>query len=994
METEIQLETEDKTKPDSSAVELSSVQSSMRAESGGIVNAPSLVSSHFSAPVVFNFNTSTAEREKEPSVGCDESRKRELRDSLKSCTRNRCNMIYEGTSDGGSSITLTDVYTELYIVEGHTGGVSNQHEVWKIEAMSRAIAVDSPVEFRDVFKKSSDSETLRTVLTLGIAGVGKTVSVQKFALEWAEGRNNEDIDFVFLMSFRDLNPIMDECFSFYKLLCYFYRQLNLKTEDVEALGGCNILLVFDGLDESRLMLNFGSSKIVSDVTETSSVDLLIINLIIGNMLPSARVWITSRPAAAHQVPSRYVNLVTEVRGFNDDQKDEYFKKRISDQEQASKIISHIKKSKSLHIMCHIPVFCWISATVLQLMLDDDKKGEEEERQEKGGDVPTTLTGMYTNFMLYQSDLKVQKYPEKYPKKSKECAYYSEEILKLAELAYKNLMREKFIFFKKDLQECGIDIEAASVYSGMFTEIFRKEKTLFKSKAYSFVHLSIQEYLAALFVFYMYSTARTNLLNETFTEKLKWRLKSNLHDLHKSAINKSLQSESGHLDLFLRFLLGISLESNQSLLVKIFPQLSLKERVRNTAQFIKRKIRMKISPERSINLFHCLNEMNDHSLVEEIKSYVGSQSDHQLTPAECTALVYLLLMSTDDLEEFDLKKYLKSDEGLRRTIPLVVSSRKALLNDCNLTKQSCEILANALSSSMSCLTELDLSDNDLQDVGILLLAQGLSSVNCKLQLLKLCRCLISEKGCLSLVAALSSSVSKLIKLDISYNNIGKNGVKMIFDIIENPMYHLEELTADHFGEIHMRTSFLSYTIELTLDINTAHRSLRLSDDGRTVSWSLSEISYPDHPDRFQTWKQVMGGEALTGRHYWEVDWGSSVFGVTIGLTYKGIGRTGDASVCLAGHDDQSWSVHCSNYSYCALHRGKKIDLLKTPDENFESERIAVFLDWPAGKLSFYRVDDDDKLIHIYTFHTIFREPVYPIFRLIHHAATLTLSPGEG
>lgn len=599
-----------------------------------------------------------------------EARKLAIRDKLKLCTRHRCTMIYEGTSDDWSSIALEDVFTELYIVEGHTGGVNRQHEVWQIEAMSRALAVENPVEFNALFKMLSDSQKMRSVLTLGIAGVGKTVSVQKFALDWAEGKTN-DMDFVFLMSFRDLNPIMEEHYSLYKLLCYFYYQLDLTIEDVKAISSCRILFVFDGLDESRLMLNFGSNKMVCDVTEVASVDLLIVNLIVGNMLPSAHIWITSRPAAAHLVPSKHVNLVTEVRGFSDEQKEEYFRRKIGNQEQASKIINHIKKSKSLHIMCHIPVFCWISASVLQLMLGDGQEGESTGDEE----VPTTLTGMYTNFLLYQTDLKLQKYPGKYQGTPRKYADHSEEILKLSELAYKNLMKEKFIFFEKDLQECGIDVQA-SVYSGMFTEIFKKEKTLFRSRAYSFVHLSIQEFLAALYVFYVYSVRKRNAFHGNAAHRLKWRLRNNLHDLHRSAISRSLKSKSGHLDLFLRFLLGVSLESNQTLLIKIFPELHSVEGVEKTVQFIKERIRKRISPERSINLLHCLNEMNDNSLVEEIRGYVRSRSDHQLTPVECSALVYLLLMS-DDLDEFDVRRYLKSDEGVRRTMPLIVASRRAL-----------------------------------------------------------------------------------------------------------------------------------------------------------------------------------------------------------------------------------------------------------------------------------------------------------------------------
>ncbi|XP_062865665.1 NLR family CARD domain-containing protein 3-like [Trichomycterus rosablanca] len=966
--------------------ESTTFRSSFRAATRGIVNAPSLVSSTFSAPVTFNFNTSTGETGKGSGVCGEARRHHNVRNELKSCTKKRCAKVYEGTSEGGCSMALNDIYTELYIVEGHTGGISQEHEIWQIEAMSRVISEDTPVKFNKIF--GVDSQNRRTVLTLGIAGVGKTVSVQKFALEWAEGKTNEDLDFVFLMPFRDLNPIMEERYSLFTLLCYFYHVLDLRVEDMDELDACNVMFVFDGLDESCLALNLASNKMICDATEVSTVYLLLVNIIAGNLLPSTRIWITSRPAAAHQIPSKFVQLVTEVRGFGDDQKEEYFRKRISDRKRADKVISHIRRSKSLYIMCHIPVFCWISATVLEQMIDNDDVSQKQENE----DVPMTLTGMYTNFMLYQTDLKLQKYPRRYHGSPEKGADHSWEILKLAELAYKNLTREKFIFFEKDLQECGIDVEAASVYSGMFTEVFRKEKTLFRSKAFSFVHLSIQEFLAAVYVFYSYSTKRKNVLGQDVVKKIKWQVKNGLSDLHKLAIKKSLRSQTGHLDLFLRFLLGISLQSNQLLLSTIFPQLVPTGGFEKTIRFIRKEVRKKISPERTINLLHCLNEMNDTSLVEEIDSYVSTRVDHQLSPTECSALVYLLLMSAEELIEFDLRRYLKSDEGLRRMMPLVLASRRALLNECNLTRLSCKVLASAFSSRMSHLKELDLSNNDLQDAGVELLAQGLKSPHCKLQTLKLCGCLLTEKACSFLASALKSDSSQLRELDLSQNQPGEKGVKMIVSILETTDYRLEELKAD-IGVIRKRTSLQKYKCRLTLNPNTAHRSLSLYDRDTAVVWSLEDTPYPDHPDRFQSWRQVMCREALSGRHYWEVQWGGSVFGINLGVTYEGIGRIGEANVCLAGHNKNSWSLRCSLYTYTAMHNGPQFTFDKAPEDIY-FEKIAVYLDWPAGVLSFYTVSvNPSTLIHIYTFHAHFTEPVYPLFTLMHRGVKVVLETSD-
>ncbi|KAM9501274.1 protein NLRC3-like isoform 3-T8 [Clarias gariepinus] len=488
------------------------VQSSVQADAGGTVIAPALIGNQFSGPVTLNINSCTAEPVKKPQEICPEERKSGICNRLKSHIKKNYETIYEGTSHIGSRTALSDVYTELYVVDGRTGGVSQEHEVLQIEAMPRSIGEDTPVTFSKVFNENLNLQTPRTVLTLGIAGVGKTVAVQKFALDWAKTENNE-LDFVFLIPVKLLNPIMyKNNYSLFDLLSYLFT-INLKIEGLVALDGYNVLFIFDGLDESCLTLDFRNSEMVHDLNERSSVHLLITSLITGKMLPSARIWITSRPAAAYQIPNNLIHLVTEVRGFSDEQKREYFRKRISDREQADKITSLVKNYKSLYIMCHIPVFCWLTVTVCQQI---SAKNENTDNAE----VPTILTGMYINFIYYQIDQNLQKYPVRHngenPVKNADIEV---EILKLAELAYKNLIKEKFFFSEKDLQECGIDVEAASVYSGVFTEIFREEITLVRSKDFSFVHLTLQEFLAALYVFYMYNTERKNVLHQTMVEKI-------------------------------------------------------------------------------------------------------------------------------------------------------------------------------------------------------------------------------------------------------------------------------------------------------------------------------------------------------------------------------------------------------------------------------------------------------------------------------------------
>ncbi|XP_045571961.1 NLR family CARD domain-containing protein 3-like isoform X1 [Salmo salar] len=711
----------------------------------------------------------------DPAVICQ----RELKSNLKK----KVQCVFEGIAKQGNPTLLNKIYTELYITEGGTGEVNNEHELRQIETTTRKQArPETAIKCNDIFKPlTGQDKRIRTVLTKGVAGIGKTVSVQKFILDWAEGKANQDVQFVFSFPFRELNLMKGGKNTLIELLNHF--SMETKQSGISIYNKYKVVFIFDGLDECRLPLDFQKNKICCDVTESTSVDVLLTNLIKGNLLPSALLWITTRPAAANKIPSGCVDQVTEVRGFNDPQKEEYFRKRFRDENLANRIISHIKTSRSLHIMCHIPVFCWISATVLEHML----KHKREE-------MPKTLSEMYTHLVVFHTKQKNEKY---LGKEQTGPHWNKESILSLGKLAFQQLVKGNLIFYEEDLKEAGIDVNEASVYSGLCTQLFKEDCGLYQDKVYCFVHLSIQEFLAAVYVFLSFINNNENLMDkpQSTSRNLSALFRKPEVSFYKSAVDKALQSETGNLDLFLRFLLGLSLESNQKHLRGLLTKTrSSSQSHEETVKYIKEKIRENLSPERCINLFHCLNELNDHSLLEEIQSFLssGSLSEPNLSPAQWSALVFVLLTSEKELDVFDLKKYSRSEEGLLRLLPVVKASRAVLLSGCGVTEGGCASLVSALRSNPSHLRELDLSNNDLKDSGVKLLSAGLEDPHCRLETLRLSGCLVTEEGCASLVSALRSNPSHLRELDLSNNDLKDSGVELLSAVLEDPHCKLETL----------------------------------------------------------------------------------------------------------------------------------------------------------------------------------------------------------
>ncbi|KAK7880831.1 hypothetical protein WMY93_032544 [Mugilogobius chulae] len=826
-------------------------------------------------------------------------------EELKSSLTQRFKFLPEDLRGTTEKMEFTEGFTELFIT------VTESEQIHQVLC-------------QDIFKPRPHSpQPIRAVLTVGVAGVGKTVLTQKFSLDWAEGRTNQELQLLFPFTFRDLNVLSDK-FSLVELLQHFFSP----SKDLCSFTQLQVLFIFDGLDECRLPLDFSRTRVLTDPTESVSVDVLLVNLIRGSLLPSALLWITTRPAAANQIPAECVSMVTEVRGFTDLQKEQYFRKSST---EASGTNRGTRAAPDSHTDVR----------------------------------PLPGAAAQTKNSKYKGKAEVSVWSEENKKM----------VLSLSKLAFEQLQKEN----QSDLSECGLDAE---VYSGVFKQVFRADPGEYQT---------LKVFLAALHVHQVFVDDDINLLkvkSSSIISRLT-QTKPKLFDLHRSAVDQALHSPNGHLDMFLRFLLGLSLSTNQRLLQGLLTHTGSDTTNQETVKYIKQKLNEKsLSAERSLNLFHCLIEMNDDSLVQKAQKNMSKRklSDKDMSHADWSALSFVLLSSDSDLQEFDLRKYDPSERALLGLLPVVKASTKALLSGCGLSPHSCGPLASVLSSSS--LTHLDLSHNDLQDSGVELLCEGLKSAPCRLETLRLSGCLVSERGGAALVSALSSAHSRLRDIDLSYNNLGPSAEKKLTALQNDTQRPLQSVRLVPAGKQFLVPGLRKYWCEFSLDPNSAHRRLLLSDDKQTVTHMKEDQKYPDHQDRFKDCPQVLSSTGLRGRCYWEVNWSGDRV-VSIAVSYKGIQRRGIGKECVFGYNDQSWSLRICQGKCSVWHNNEETKVcgwlrssggVSSDRVGVSSGRVGVFLDSEAGVLSFYQILSDDKVSHIHTFSCCFSEELFPGFGL--------------
>nr|XP_061796627.1 NACHT, LRR and PYD domains-containing protein 12-like [Nerophis lumbriciformis] len=756
--------------------------------------------------------------------------KADLQDNL----RDLYSFVPEGNIERWQQQPLDDVYTELDVTYGADVRPDERHEVLQME--TRAAAAKKSILPCDIFKSHDEQpRRIRTLLTVGFAGIGKTFLVQKFVCDWASGNTNQDVHFIFPFTFRELNTDKGKSFTLAELIRRYVcdsrhiseETLNIILDDLQKSGKqyyersrIKILFVLDGLDECNFKMDLKNQmKVDMDVKKPYPLEVLLAHLIKRNLLPCSRVWITTRPATARDIPSELIDSRTEVRGFSDSMRLEYFRKKFPNEER---VIEHIRKTRTIFIMCHLPIFCWLTATVLQDHLDKGNEGALPRERE----LPTTLTDICSEYAFNQLD----------KSKERQTTEYADYVKALAKLAFDHTMSKQQIFYEKDLAKSGFDYSQAAKHSGIFTEVFKEVRPLRRNqqgKMFQFVHLTIQEYLAAFHVMiclfhdnkniladseqalecvFQEEEEKSEVLEETESEEDTedegdWKIT----EVHRSALQKASESE-GHLDMFVRFLLGLSLPCNQEIVGELLkaPQ-DCRQSKSKTVKLIKERIK-RSTPEKNINLFYCLNELKDNSLLMQFQKKNSSDKiDLDNMPNDMwSAFAFFLLADDKTMKSFCLRIYNPSPLGLQKLLVVVKASEKSDLSSCYLDKDSCHLLVSVLSSPSN-LRHLDLSKNDLSDEGVEILSKGLISPNCILESLFLRLCRLEKRSC-HLMASLLSSPSNLRHLNLSWNALSDEGVEILSKGLASPHCKLESLTLSHClldkSSCHLMASLLS------------------------------------------------------------------------------------------------------------------------------------------------------------------------------------------
>ncbi|XP_043558886.1 NLR family CARD domain-containing protein 3-like isoform X1 [Chiloscyllium plagiosum] len=706
-------------------------------------------------------------------------------------------------------------FANLWIVNSNAYPLN--HDTSQHVGLDQNVMSTNPLSYIEILTPTcGDGKPHRIIVTKGIAGVGKTVCVEKLIHDWAAGSTLSEFDFIFLFSFCKLNMLSERSLNLVQLLQHYYPHLE-HCEEILTSKSVKSLYIFDGLDESLQSLDFEKQLACYDENELMSLGSLLTNLIRGNLHSSASVWITTRPAALGQIPLCYVDRLTEIKGFCEQQKKDFFHKKYENRHLAEKMIAIVNKELSLSLLCNMPIFC----CALSIMLEDAL--ELFQHCGLGDSMPVAITSVFTKFLVHVFSHQEQKLEYLTHKKQTIDALLKSKqkaIISLGKLAFDLQRGQMRIFYEKDLKVYNVDASLAE--SGFCKEVVVGNANPSK-KAFCFVDGSLQEYFAALYVFLSLNNNKNNPLNTAANAKtLRKHERPSYSQVCKQACKEAMKSSCGHFDLFLRFLCGFGTQKNQQIMKGLMTSCEInRDDITKVVQIFKKKLQEDIPPEKCITILQCLSELEDNSLVKETRKIIvaGTVTSRTLTPAEYSALAFVLQMSNGDMEALDLSQLKISSVGFQRLVPVLphftslkmigsnlgdsgvkILSQVMTSPDCklqnleleknDLTHKCCETLAFIMSSSRM-LTNLNLSNNNLGDRGIRILSTALKAAQCRVQTLNLSNNNLSIGSWEELVSVLITNQT-LRELNVSSNRMGEAGLRTLSSALKDPRCKLEKL----------------------------------------------------------------------------------------------------------------------------------------------------------------------------------------------------------
>ncbi|XP_056230690.1 protein NLRC3 [Seriola aureovittata] len=473
-----------------------------------------------------------------------------IRIHLKEYLIRKHTVIREGVVRAGKQNLLDIIYVEPQISTCGYRGVHPSHEVESHHLSTLQFpSADTFVGVNNLFRlQKEDGKPVRTVLTTGIPGIGMSVSVAKFSLDWAELRANKDLQFVIKLSFRTFwflrNKNPSQKMSIMEVIAYHHPECKeMKYLEEE---GCKFLIIMDSFDCYQAPLDWEKAPVINDNNTEAQPDVLIVNIIRGTVLRGARIWILGRRAAVSQIPSQFIDVVTEIQGFSDEMKDDYLTRRFRDATLAANIVAHYRRLPTLVMLAQQPFVCWMVATVFERCY----------RYRGYGVHPPRLTPFYINILIVQTNRRLQFYYGKCENNLKWSTDDKNLLLKMGKMAFKMLEKKTNVFFEEDVKVYGLNLTEVTVFSGLCTEL--TAATSNGRRTFCFIHLTLQEFMAALYVFAMFHTESKNVLDSGMLSKFftsKYQTKT-AAGLVQCALDLTLNSPLGDYDMFLRFLCGM------------------------------------------------------------------------------------------------------------------------------------------------------------------------------------------------------------------------------------------------------------------------------------------------------------------------------------------------------------------------------------------------------------------------------------------------------